>query len=97
MLLWRSHDSGGAHQLPRGFLSMSPPFRNDALPLESIALLPGSSGSQGLLQHTLRQTPRVRRATAWVCFWVTRFLTSNKSPISLRTVSYTHLTLPTKA
>ena len=51
MLLWRSHDSNGAHWLPRGFLSMSPPFRNDALPLESIALLPGSSGSQGLLQH----------------------------------------------
>ena len=62
MLLWRCHHSARMkkHHLPSGFVSISPAFRDDALPLESLALLPGGEGSQGFLQQIVEHPEQLQ-------------------------------------
>jgi len=63
MLLWRCHHQTRSEcQLPYGFLSISPAFRNDDLPLESIALLPGGDGTNELLQQLILWPERTEGA-----------------------------------
>ena len=57
MLFWTCHHPTRMQKqhLPTGFVSISSAFRNDALPLESLALLPGGEGSQGFLKQIAEQ------------------------------------------